>query len=114
MGYNTTIVVMNDALHQIAKDEEFGKKLYDAILAVNHKSSVDVSAGNHCNAATVIETHHADGYAVVAVGHNYGEKLGTVYPYGDKTTPQKERILRALADQLGFSLRKKPTKKKKS
>lgn len=31
MGYNTTVVVYNDALDQIANDPEFGKKLVAAI-----------------------------------------------------------------------------------
>lgn len=33
MGYNTTVVVLNDALDAIRDDPEFGKKLYHAILA---------------------------------------------------------------------------------
>ena len=72
MGYNTTVVVLNDALDQIRDDPEFGQKLYDAILRVQRGKPVDVSAGYHCNAATVIETHHADYKVLVEVGGNYG------------------------------------------
>lgn len=80
MGYNTTIVVMNDALDTIAKDPEFGKRLSDAIAEAGfRRKPVDVSAhgGNciHVNAATVIECHHADQNVLVRVGGNHGEAL---------------------------------------
>lgn len=76
MGYNTTVVVMNDALGEIAEDTEFGKRLAAAIQQVQRGKPVDVPAygkrGIHCNAAIVIETHHADHEVVVAVGGNDG------------------------------------------
>lgn len=79
MGYNTTVVVLNDALDQIRDDPDFGRKLYEAILKVQRGKPVDVSAGYHVNAATVIETHHADQTAFVAVGGNYGVVLETKF-----------------------------------
>lgn len=79
MGYNTTVVVMNDSLSAIEQDPEFGKRLVAAILKVQRGQPVDVAAhGKHmlcCNAATVIESHHADHSALVKVGRNYGEVL---------------------------------------
>lgn len=77
MGYNTTVVVLNDALDIIAKDPEFGAKLADAIARVSRKSGpIEVAASSgrsiHCNAATVIETHHADYEVLVSVGGNIG------------------------------------------
>lgn len=74
MGYNTTIVVMNDSIDQIRKDSKFGEKVYDAILEAScYRKPVDISSGNHCNAATVVETHHADASVYVKVGQNCGE-----------------------------------------
>jgi hypothetical protein len=77
MGWNTTVVVINDALDMIRDDPEFGRRLYDAVLKVQRGKPVDVAAhskrGIHCNAATVIETHHADHDVLVKVGGNYGE-----------------------------------------
>lgn len=76
MGYNTTVVVMNDALGEIAEDREFGARLARAIREVQRGKPVDVPAhgkhGVHCNAATVIETHHADYDVLVRVGGNVG------------------------------------------
>ncbi len=109
MGYNSTVVVMNDALHAIEDDPQFGKKLSQAIMTVSRGNPVDVSALNHCNAATVIETHHADGTALVAVGQNYGHNLGILYPYGEEELDV--RVLKALADKLGYYVSKKPQRK---
>ena len=78
MGYNTTVVVMNDALDMIRDDPDFGRRLHDAVLRVQRGKPVDVAAhsskgGVHCNAATVIETHHSSYFVTVRVGENYGE-----------------------------------------
>ena len=77
MGYNTTVVIMNDALGDIKEDKDFGKRLYDAVLMVQRGMPVDVAAhgkhGIHINAATVIETHHADMDVLVSVGGNAGK-----------------------------------------
>ena len=120
MGYNTTVVVMNDALGTIKDDPEFGKNLHDAIsrIAMDRGKTIDVPAytyredgsicGTHCNAATVIETHHADGTAVVAVGGNMGVELTKycIYPYGEED--YRLRVLKALADDLGYYVARKP------
>jgi hypothetical protein len=74
MGFNTTVVVLNDALHQIENDPEFGRNLARAIMRVSGRGGkMDVPAGNHCNAAEVIESHHADWMVYVRVGGNTGE-----------------------------------------
>ena len=106
MGYNTTVIVLNDALHEIREDKDFGRKLYDAILSLSVRNAKDVSAGCYINAARVIETHHASGNAIVAVGGNCASVIGHVG--GTHHKPEdKEKILRELASQLGYSLRKK-------
>jgi hypothetical protein len=78
MGNNTTVVVLNDALGEIAADPEFGRRLADAIGRVRPGHTVSVAAHHpkgaiHCNAALVVETHHADYDVLVRVGGNRGE-----------------------------------------
>ena len=75
MGWNTCVVVLNDALDQIEKDPEFGKKLAAAIRRqpLAGRVVVDVPAGNHGNAAIVVRQAHADNYFYVKVGGNHGE-----------------------------------------
>jgi len=119
MGWNTTVVVLNDCIHEIEHDPDFGKKLARAITSLSTQRYIaeqqgrsfigaDVSAGMCVNAATVVETHHADGTALVAVGGNYGRELGTFYAYGDED--EDVRLLKALADKLGYAVRRKPKK----
>jgi len=118
MGFNTTMVIMNDALSTIRDDPQFGERLYDACVRVN-QGPQDVAAhstkgGIDYNAATVIETHHADGEAIVAVGGNYGTLIGMAYYVGDKGTKESQlKILEQLADNMGYSLTKKPERKSK-
>lgn len=121
MGFNTTVVVLNDALDQIRDDPEFGKKLYDAVLKSGafypEKRPIFVRAGNHVNAATVVETHHADGLMIVAVGANGGRVVGSTHwerlrVDGDEEF--REQIIRDLArdvrDLVVSKRRRKPRK----
>ena len=117
MGWNTTVMIYNDSLHAIETDAEFGKNLAAAVRQSVSKKMADVSAcwyndegkalGFH-SAARVIETHHADGTALVAVGGNYGTSLGEFYYVGDHGTEDGQvALLKALADKLGYSVSKK-------
>jgi len=109
MGFNATVVVMVDALHDIKDDPKFGANLAAAIMrlsVVPYGTHIDVAAGNHGNAATVIESHHADGVSVVLVGGNSGFDVGHVGGYRRLSMDKEDRrmILRAFADQLGFDV----------
>jgi len=73
MGLNTTVVILNDGLHDIKDDPKFGEKLYNAILASNKQDKVLYSG--HGNVGEVIETHHADSDVTIKVGGNTGEIL---------------------------------------
>ena len=114
MGYNTSVIVLNDALHDIENDPEFGKNLAQTIrraaLPDLHRSQLDVRAGCHCNAASVIETHHADQTSLVAFGGNYGNCLGMAWGSSHHEKEKQLEILRQIADQFGYTLRKKPEK----
>ena len=106
MGYNTTVVLVNDALDQIATDKEFGAKLADAVRSLSGRAPgtrIDVSAGNHCNAAHVVETHHADQTTVITVGGNLG--LLRASRYGWQNTPAMElELVSAWAKKLGYGV----------
>ena len=103
MGFNTTMIIMNDALHEIEQDKEFGKKVYDASISALRLGPTNIRSGMHSNAATIIETHHADLVKIIAIGGNYGQDLGFVGSWSDSP----EDYLRRLADLLGFDIRKK-------
>ena len=103
MGFNTTIVVLNDAANQIENDPDFGKKLVRAMLTLDREGG-NVSAGNHVNAAQVVETHHADNNMLVSVGGNRGERLEGGYA-SYRATPEETAV--AVLKQLGYVVYKK-------
>lgn len=114
MGYNTTVVVMNDAIDQIRNDATFGRKLAEAILEnAGTYRRVDVSAGNHANAAHVVEQHHADGLVVVGVGGNLGQVIGIGGHWRlDVTRPEDLKVvLGNLAARIGYRLQRMPQAK---
>ena len=107
MGFNTTVVVLNDALHYIKEDPEFGKNLSDAVLSMQlprEHQRADVPAGNHGNAATVIEKHHADSLHAVLVGGNYGQDMGYASGYSAKWPDNARDILQNLGRTQGLHI----------
>jgi hypothetical protein len=111
MGYNTTVVILNDALGFIEDDPNFGKNLVQGIRLVNRGKPVDIHARSYHAAAQVIESHHADSTSLVAVGGNDGILLGQYYYVGDASTEEgKVEILKEMAHRLGYRIVKKPAK----
>lgn len=116
MGFQTSLVVLNDALSYIEEDQDFGRKVSQACLragsrGIGLKRPIDIDArrpqgGVHCNAASVVETHHADGQVLVAFGGNTATSFG----YVGNWTATEEDMLRALADKMGYRLVRKPQK----
>ncbi len=106
MGFNTTVIVYNDALGAIENDPEFGAKISRAASSAMYGGPVDIPSGNHCNAAVVVDCHHADEVRVYAIGANHAKRLGegTYLGYRD----DEEKILQELARNLGYALRKRP------
>ena len=105
MGFNSTVVIINDALDQISNDANFGKKLADAVRSMNGYGDlrIDIPAGNHCNAAHVVETHHADTTAVVTVGGNLG--ILRALTHGWTNTPEtQKKLLDEWAEKLAYRL----------
>ena len=122
VGHNATGVVMVDALHEIAEDPQFGKKLASAVrniaaygswLRDSDRCRPDVSAGCHVNAATVIEVHHSDTLVPVLMGGNSGYKIDDVYlSYCQYGEDGEIALMRQLAEKHGFRVSKKPEKKR--
>ena len=113
MGWQTTVIFNNDALGTIQDDPDFTKKLVSAILQVRNDHQTFVNAYDGCcstNGATVIESHHISGNMIISAGGLGGQVLG----YGGCDTnneEHKEAILKHLAESMGYTLRKKTSKK---
>ena len=95
MGLNTAMMVLNDHLHEIENDPLFGKKVHDAICGAWGREP-------YTHGFNVLQSHHADGLNIVAVGGNTIRSLGwSSYSADDET------ILRDLARKHGYRLVKK-------
>ncbi len=104
MGYNTTVVVLNDALDVIEKDPTFGKRLAQAIGAYQQGTRVDIHAGNHGNAAHIVECHHADSTVVITVGGNLGIAHASIHNWRHNTVEVQREVLKAWAKKLGMEV----------
>lgn len=73
MGYNSTILIVNDRLDEIERDPDFGKKISDAI---RHFSRSDPNRMPYVTGQTqVIDVAHADNLQIIAVGGNTGRVI---------------------------------------
>lgn len=108
MGFNTTIVLMNDCLSDIKKDSELGSKIHRAVLdSYSEAKPVDVAAMGSVNAMTVIESHHSSGMIPILIGGNCGIPMNDIYipcPFDDKS---ELFLLKQLADKLGYKITKR-------
>lgn len=113
MGYNTGILILNDGMHLLKDDPNAGKRLYDGILQA-HNQSVTVGLKGFANPIMVLPSQHADVTQIIAIGQNYARTVHNHYGYlsGKDNSPDlKFAVLQKLADELGFSLRRKPTRR---
>jgi len=118
MGFNSTVVVYNDALHDIEQHgDEFAANLVSAILRVGagREETVDVPCGCHANAAIVVDSHHADQQVAMIVGGNLGQRIGRGYAghwsLNMSKAEDRLKVLRTLAEAEGYTLRKKPQRR---
>lgn len=83
MGWNSTVVILHDALHQIENDPEFGKKLGQAIRAgaTGHDYGYGLASR-----AFIVASYHADQTLTIEVGGNTGRVVPTPPPT-PKTRP---------------------------
>jgi hypothetical protein len=111
MGWNSAVIIMNDALGAIQQDPAFGKNLADAVSYAISKEYVDIPAfypggGVHCNAATVVSTQHADSPQVMVVKHN----TAWVYRYKEQLPDHVIEDLKWVLKQHGYDVRRSPKK----
>jgi hypothetical protein len=111
MGYNTTVIFMNDALTCIKDDPNFGRRLYDAIqgCGCHVEKPVDVSSLGFANAATVIDIHHADQTALIAVGGNYATVVDNYWGWKHHSLYHQKEILKAALKNINDKIKADPS-----
>ena len=107
MGFNTTVLILNDALSQIKSDpEEFVKSL--CRMAGSGKVTGDSPVDFHASQSGVIQTHHADSTAIILVGGNSATVLGTHYGWRHNEPEFQIQCLKWVLRDLGHEVRKMP------
>jgi len=108
MGWNTSVVLLNDALNEIEGDPEFGRKIKHAASSLFVRSGpIEVSAGRIPNAATVIASHQSDMTSLLAVGGNCASRLHMSLGWKPCNPEEQLRLLREWADAAGYRLVRK-------
>lgn len=100
-GFNTTLVVMNDRLQDIANDPEFGKALATAIAEFGNSTVRPYPTGH---GVYIIEQHGHELASVLIATDNKAECL----MFLDDPKDAKQQIMRALAKELGYRIVKLP------
>ena len=104
MGFNSTILILNDRLHEIENDPEFGAKL---AIGINEFGYASERQKSYITGQTkVLSCQHADNMAVIAVGGNCGTKLDTVFGLTHHKEDDKLEIVKQMAENLGYRLEK--------
>jgi hypothetical protein len=102
MGLNTTLFLLNDQLPVIAKDVKLGELI---AAAVNGGDQDDQGLKPIGNGVYVIETHHNDETAIVAVGGNTARVLGFVRTEIIDIVPDEQKVeiaLKQLIERKGM------------
>lgn len=112
MGFNSTVLVLNDRLGEIERNpERFVKEM---LAGINRSGYPDEQVDVYTGQTTVMSCAHADTVTILAVGGNCATKLGQFHNGGHHHTEEEQvELLRQLADKYGFTLRKKPQKNRK-
>lgn len=104
MGFNTTLVLMNDRLKDVKDDPEFGKSLASA---VEEFSLSDVRPYPTGHGLYIIEKHESSLASVLVATNNGAECIMMLKDVKDV----KQTIMRELAKELGYRMVKLPDTK---
>lgn len=124
MGFNSVAFLLNDMMNEIQRSpkaityglahppmsdrKEHIDRWHDMVRSVAREEGEPVP-NRQC--IEMLGTWHADGTKVVAFGGNYYTVLHETYGFSHHTEENKLRIVREMANDLGYTLRKKPEKK---
>lgn len=86
MGYNVTVVLMQDARHEIERDPDFGRRLFEAAEGLGTAVSVlgrtavpvDAGGGRYGNAAHVAGVQHSSETKLFSTHGNICEDLSVI------------------------------------
>jgi hypothetical protein len=86
VGYNSVVLILNDELHRIKEDKNYGEKLYFACSSFRHEAKGGWQP-NEAPGARVLHVEHADVTALILAGGNCGKVVGYTYNSGRFWSP---------------------------
>jgi len=102
MGFNSGILLLNDALFQL-EDENVRTRWFENLRgAINANQIGDIPVGNHSNGSKLFHMKHADRSHLYLIGGNRTLELGGVHSYRHPDTQLD--LLTEAADKLGYKL----------
>lgn len=113
MGFRTVVVLNNDQAHEWQNDPELGKKIMQAgYLRGWSKVWFEQHPDERLQYGEVIEQVHADTQTVAFLDGYGGKAMAYSHWFRGETEDQKNlKMLKSLADSLGYRISKKPQKK---
>jgi hypothetical protein len=99
MGWNTTMLILNDHLSSIENDSDFGKRVASGVRQMGGSPTTPIEI----RGGLLIESHHADHCVPILVGGNYGWLVEKCFVRWSSSDPEKQ-LLEALAKKHGFDL----------
>ena len=116
MGYNSGLIILNDALHVIKDNplrvtEGVVRAIQSAPMSYHRGASrIDVAVQGHVNAASLFHMAHADEHQVYVVGGNTALAVpGGFTRIGGYQDPKETNLalIKQMADEAGYRLVKK-------
>lgn len=110
MGFRTVVMLSNDWSHEWSKDPKLGEKIHHAMSMHNFGRPDESRIGSY---GAVVQVTHADEQSLVRLDHYTGFEpiSSTCRRFGPSTDEDLLALVKSAADQLGYRLAKKPTKR---
>jgi hypothetical protein len=111
MGYNTALLILNDAADGLRTGGEVAHNIYSAMFHSRREGerATDFGIGSYPSGGSVLPSQHADHVQIVAVGGNYIKPVTTIWN-GWRDMADDTKLLKAMADSMGYRLVKKPAR----
>jgi hypothetical protein len=107
MGFNSVILICNDAVCKIEDDPKgWWKKAWSKLSELTYGKTKTFGHGNHGNAFQAVWNQHADFTGVIMVGQNGATVFGSSL-YGKHHTEEGQlKILKEILRDKGYTIRK--------
>ena len=106
MGFRTVLALSNDLAQEWENDPKLGRKIWEASCRWNRKGD---QSGYEFHYGQIIEQVHADCQTLIIAEHYGGKPVAHWSWHAGQTEEDRNlRLLKELADKLGYRVSKKP------